>query len=104
VRLGPLHSSAFHAGERLAAGFAPIGDDTTNYVGGSAVGDTINLEGEHWIVTDAKVLSERAWTSRSASVAPSSNSPPRQRKSQSPPLSSRAALPGSYFAVPHRRI
>jgi hypothetical protein len=23
------------------------------------VGDTINLEGEHWIVTDAKVLSER---------------------------------------------
>jgi hypothetical protein len=40
--------------------FEDGGDETTNYVGAVLqVGDTINLEGEHWIVTDAKVLSER---------------------------------------------
>ena len=35
-------------------------DETTNYVGPVLqVGDTINLDGEHWIVTEAKVVSER---------------------------------------------
>jgi hypothetical protein len=35
-------------------------DETTNYVGAVLqVGDTIDLDGEHWIVTDAKVVSER---------------------------------------------
>jgi uncharacterized Zn finger protein len=40
--------------------FEDGGDVTTNYVGDVLqVGDTITLEGEHWIITDAKVLSER---------------------------------------------
>ena len=40
--------------------FEDAGDVTTNYVGAVLqVGDTITLEGEHWIITDAKVLSER---------------------------------------------
>jgi hypothetical protein len=40
--------------------FEDGGDVTTNYVGAVLqVGDTINLNGEHWVVTDAKVLSER---------------------------------------------
>jgi hypothetical protein len=35
-------------------------DLTTNYVGAVLqVGDTINLDGEHWVVTDANVVSER---------------------------------------------
>jgi hypothetical protein len=40
--------------------FEDAGDVTTNYVGAVLqVGDTINLEGERWIVTEAKALSER---------------------------------------------
>jgi hypothetical protein len=40
--------------------FEDGGDVTTNYVGAVLqVGDAITLEGEHWIITDAKVLSER---------------------------------------------
>jgi hypothetical protein len=40
--------------------FEDGGDETTNYVGAVLqVGDTINLDGEHWIVTEAKVVSER---------------------------------------------
>jgi hypothetical protein len=40
--------------------FEDAGGVTTNYVGAVLqVGDTINLEGEHWVVTDAKVLNER---------------------------------------------
>lgn len=40
--------------------FEDGGDETANYVGAVLqVGDTINLDGEHWLVTDAKVVSER---------------------------------------------
>jgi hypothetical protein len=40
--------------------FEDGGDVTTNYVGAVLqVGDTITLEGEHWIITDAKILGER---------------------------------------------
>jgi hypothetical protein len=40
--------------------FEDGGDVTTNYVGAVLqVGDTITLEGEHWIIRDAKILSER---------------------------------------------
>ncbi len=40
--------------------FEDGGNETTNYVGAVLqVGDTINLDGEHWIVTEAKVVSER---------------------------------------------
>ena len=40
--------------------FEDGGDVTTNYVGPVLqVGDTINLDGEHWVVADAKALSDR---------------------------------------------
>jgi hypothetical protein len=40
--------------------FEDGGDVTTKYVGTVLqVGDSITLEREHWIITDAKVLSER---------------------------------------------
>jgi hypothetical protein len=40
--------------------FEDGGDETTNYVGAVLqVGDTIHLDDEHWIVTEAKVVSER---------------------------------------------
>jgi hypothetical protein len=40
--------------------FEDGGDVTTNHVGNVLqVGDTIALEDEHWIITDAKVSSER---------------------------------------------
>lgn len=40
--------------------FEDGGDLTTNYVGAVLqVGDTINLDGEHWVVADATVVRER---------------------------------------------
>lgn len=40
--------------------FEDRGDETTNYVGAVLqVGDRINIDDEDWVVTDAKVVSER---------------------------------------------
>ena len=40
--------------------FEDGGDETTNYVGAVLqVGDRINIDDEDWVVTDAKVVSER---------------------------------------------
>ena len=56
--------------------FEDGGDETTNYVGAVLqVGDRINIDDEDWVVTDAKVVSEETWTSRSASAAPRRNRP-----------------------------
>jgi hypothetical protein len=48
------------SGYRYRVHFADGRDVTTNYVGKVLqVGDHITLEDRHWVITDAKVLSER---------------------------------------------
>jgi hypothetical protein len=53
-------SAAVVSGYRYRVHFEDGRDVTTNYVGKVLqVGDHITLEDRHWVITDAKVLSER---------------------------------------------